>query len=107
MSEPLKRTLPLCGVISPATRLTRVVLPAPFGPITALTSPGRISREIASAARTPPKRLVRPAICKSGSATAAAFEQTFNPAVQIDCNNEQNRSEDQIGILCEPRQPFF
>src|SRR5688572_30707346 len=35
-----------------------VVLPAPFGPISACTSPARTSRLTASTATTPPKRLL-------------------------------------------------
>src|SRR5574340_821906 len=42
----------------PATALKSVVLPAPFGPITATTSPGARPSETRSRATTPPKRTV-------------------------------------------------
>src|SRR5689334_23929158 len=47
--------------------LNSVDLPAPFGPITARTSPGSIARSTASTATSPPKRRVRPRHSSSGT----------------------------------------
>src|SRR5580700_5782167 len=107
MSVPSKRTLPCCGATSPAIRPISVVLPAPLGPITAWNSPGGRSSVMASAATTPPKRLLNPSICRSGSAIAAALEQPFDAAVHIDGNQEQQRPEDQSGIFGKPRQSLL
>src|SRR5579863_7059292 len=104
MSPPSKRTAPPCGAISPARRPMSVVLPAPFGPITACSSPGGTASVIASAATTPPKRLLRPSICNSGSATQTAPKQSGDPAVHVDRDQEQERTEDQVGILGDARQ---
>src|SRR5690606_23806350 len=40
----------------PLTQLSALVLPAPFGPISANNSPGRTSNEISSRTVRPPKR---------------------------------------------------
>src|SRR5579863_2125495 len=104
MSPPSKRTAPPCGAISPARRPMSVVLPAPFGPITACSSPGGTASVIESAATTPPKRLLRPSICNSGSATLAAPKRSRDPAMHVDRDQEQERPEDQVGILGDARQ---
>src|SRR5208282_3056006 len=99
--------VPPCGAISPARRLMSVVLPAPFGPMMAWNSPTGTSSVMASDAITPPKRLVSPAVCSSGSATAVASEQPFDAAVQENRDQELRRSEDQAGIFRDARQRFF
>ena len=45
--------------MNPVTASMNVVLPAPFGPISPRTSPGRTSRVTPSSATTPPKRTLR------------------------------------------------
>ncbi len=55
MSSPSKITLPAVGGKKPLMRLKKVVLPAPFGPITARISPARISNETPSTAFRLPK----------------------------------------------------
>ena len=62
MSRPAKRMEPLSCLISPATCLMTVDLPAPFGPISAWISPGKRSSVTSSLATTAPKRLESP--CK-------------------------------------------
>jgi hypothetical protein len=59
-SCPQNTILPSSGGNTPATRLVRVVLPAPLGPMRAWISPGRTSREHRHTATSPPKRLVSP-----------------------------------------------
>src|SRR6187397_3107120 len=60
MSAPLKTMRPESMGSTPEICATRVVLPAPLGPISACTSPFAISRVTSSVATTPPKRLVTP-----------------------------------------------
>src|SRR5260370_28642309 len=59
MSRPSKTTRPAVGVNRPVTLLNRVVLPAPFGPMNANTSPRLMCRLTLSTATSPPKRFVR------------------------------------------------
>src|SRR5215831_7232877 len=58
MSSSCSRTLPASGFRSPAIMLNRVVLPAPFGPITAQISPSPTSKLMESTASRPPNRFV-------------------------------------------------
>src|SRR5579872_5226815 len=104
MSAPAKRMLPSCGTISPLSRPISVVLPAPFGPMTACTSFATTSKVIASAATTPPKRRVRRSVCNRGLATAPPLEQPADAAVYVDRHQEQDRTEDQIGIFGDARE---
>ena len=53
----------------PVIRLNRVDLPAPFGPITARTSPSATSIDTRSTATSPPKRRV--SLSSSRSATTS------------------------------------
>ena len=55
MSSPESMTRPASGRIAPEIRLKKVVLPAPFGPMIAVSEPGaNFERDILIAA-TPPK----------------------------------------------------
>ena len=60
MSSPANTMRPAFGVWKPEMRLNSVVLPAPFGPITAVTPPSATSRSMASTATSPPNRRVTP-----------------------------------------------
>src|SRR4051794_637314 len=62
---------PLCGLSTPATARTRLDLPAPFGPSSAVTSPGGISSVRSWTTGRPPRATVRPA-SRSGSLIASA-----------------------------------
>src|ERR1700758_5359313 len=107
MSRPSKPMLPPCGAISPARSPISVVLPAPFGPMTAWHSPCGMSSAMASAAITPPNRLPKSATCSSGSVMAWRSEQALDAAVQEDRDQEQRRAEEQSGILGDARQRLF
>jgi len=50
---------PLSGIRKPETRLKSVVLPAPFGPMTALIMPGSTRKLTSFTAWSPPKRLFK------------------------------------------------
>ena len=54
-STPLSRIWPESGLNAPVMRLKNVLLPAPFGPITAVSEPSAKSSETSSVALTPPK----------------------------------------------------
>src|ERR1051325_8384061 len=69
MSSPAKAMRPESGASSPEIWLINVVLPAPFGPITACSSPGITSSVTLSVTRRPPKFLERFSTRSTGSAT--------------------------------------
>src|SRR5262245_26482876 len=60
MFWPCTSTRPASGRISPVMRLKSVVLPAPFGPMIALSRPAGRSKLMLSTATRPPNRRVRP-----------------------------------------------
>ena len=73
MRSPQKEIAPASGANDPAIMLNKVVLPAPFGPITAKISPGFTSRLTPSTASKPRKRLVTPStLSKAVMASAPA-----------------------------------
>src|SRR3990172_3322865 len=57
---PSRNTRPLWALSTPHTALISVVLPAPFGPMHAVTCAGGILIVTCSKTRTPPKRIARP-----------------------------------------------
>src|SRR5688572_6806140 len=67
-TRPPKRISPASGRSKPAIMRSVVVLPHPEPPTSATSSPGAMSRDSASTARAPPKRLVRPRKLMSTSA---------------------------------------
>src|SRR5690606_24693186 len=60
MSVPRKRMRPWSGGMTPATRLNKVVLPAPLGPISATISPRATDSDAESTARKPRKLFETP-----------------------------------------------
>src|SRR5262245_22018532 len=99
MSRPSKRTAPESGAISPVSCPISVLLPAPFGPMMACSSPGGMASEMPSEATTPPKRLVRLSIARRASATAHALQQTIDAAAREQHHQEKQRSEHDLPIL--------
>src|SRR3954470_23936 len=69
-SAPLKRMRPLSVGSAPEIWPMSVVLPAPFGPMSACTWPRTISSVTSSVATTPPKRLLTP---RSSSMASSSF----------------------------------
>ena len=53
MSRPSSITVPACGAMAPATRLNRVVFPAPLGPMMPRMLPSCTSKETSSTAFSP------------------------------------------------------
>ena len=72
MSSPLKITFPLSARRTRVMSLRRVVLPAPFGPISPTIWSRRSSKPTSLTASSPPKRRVRRSTRKNGSAIQAA-----------------------------------
>src|SRR5436190_8578510 len=71
---PSKRISPLSGAWMPATTLTRVDLPAPLSPTSAITSPGRTSKSTSASAWTDPNDFEIPRSSKVGvSVTVPRF----------------------------------
>src|SRR5580704_6045839 len=66
-----------------------------------------MSSVMPSDATTPPKRLVRPAIASSGSATARISKKALDAAAQIKRNQKQAGTKEQAGIFGDARKPFF
>src|SRR5581483_3780393 len=71
ISLPSKRHWPRFGLSKPVSRLNSVVLPAPFGPISAVIAPRCTSRWSTSTATRPPKLRCTPSATSSGSGFAA------------------------------------
>src|ERR1700730_9625866 len=92
---------------SPASWPTRVVLPAPFGPITACSSPGLTSSVIASAATIPPKRFDSPSTASKTSAPARPHDEPVNPAAREQHDQQQERAENNLPVLGDVRERFL
>src|SRR6516164_1017313 len=104
MSSPAKLTLPWLGFSIPVMRLNKVDLPAPFGPITARTSPSSTRIDTWSTATMPPKRRVSsssssnatavfPLYC--GSAAKAGADETPYALRGEDYEGDENEAEEQ------------
>src|ERR1700704_902681 len=70
MGRPCSRTVPPAGAYSPDTMLNRLVLPAPFGPISAWISPARMVSAASATAWMPPNALETPPPSSTGPALA-------------------------------------
>ena len=104
MSFPAKMMRPASGVWNPEIRLNSVVLPAPLGPITAVTPPSTTSRSTASTATSPPNRRVtlcsdkqRHALPPRGIRLPSAGESLR----RVDQQQDQARAVEQVLIVLE------
>src|SRR5215475_3591879 len=110
MSSPPKPIRPASGVSNPEIWLISVVLPAPFGPITACSSPGRTSSVTSSVTRRPPKLLARFSMRRTASATAYSPQsrgEPDQPAAREHGDQDQKRSEDDLPVLGDAGKPFL
>src|SRR5512134_2836948 len=73
MSRPNSSTWPADAGRTPVITLKSVVLPAPFGPMIALRSPGKIFRLTACTACRPPKLLESPFSSRTGDCPRLPF----------------------------------
>src|SRR5205085_8915535 len=99
MSSPAKTMRPASGRRSPASCRMNVVLPAPFGPMTACVSPSRTSKSIASLARRAPKVLVSP--------RTSSMENPGEAALEEDHREHEQRSEDYLPVLGPALEDFL
>src|SRR5262249_35599126 len=70
--RPARKISPPAGAMSPAMQRTSVVLPAPFSPASAMSSPGRTLRSTPSSARTAPNLTSSPDTVSSGAGASFA-----------------------------------
>src|ERR1700685_4234738 len=68
---------PLLGVRNPLIIANKVVLPAPFGPMSAVIRPACTPSETLSTANNPSKRLLTPSTRSNGSAMGLLRPQRF------------------------------
>src|SRR6478736_4493227 len=107
MSRPPNETLPACGSRCPVSWLIRVVLPAPFGPMMACSSPAATSSETLSVAMMPPKRRTSFSTRSRGSATIEPPEQAHDAAAAEQHDQQQKRAHDERPIFGDLRQELF
>src|SRR5712671_4341808 len=106
-----KWTLPWVGFRTPVIRLNSVDLPAPFGPITARTSPSSTCIDTWSTATRPPKRRVSSssssnatAVCRFGGTAEAGAREAPDPLRREDheCNKDQAEKQGPgLGVIAE------
>src|ERR671929_1191999 len=96
--------LPASELNSPASCPIKVVLPAPFGPITACSSLAPTSSVIASAAMIPPKRFDRPSTASSASLTGCPRDESVEAAAREQHDQQQQRPEDDLPVLGDARE---
>src|SRR5262245_4910112 len=110
-STPAKTIRPASGAISPQIWLISVVLPAPFGPISACSSPGCTSKLTASVARRPPNLLLSASTRSTGSGTAEPARQlareTDQAAAREHDEEHQKWAEDHLPMLGAIGQPLL
>src|SRR6516162_6886877 len=104
MSRPPRKMLPACGIKWPVSWLISVVLPAPFGPMMACSSPCGTSSDTWSVAMMPPKRRTSFCTRSNGSATIEPPEQAHDAAAPEQHDHEQQRPHDQCPIFGDLRQ---
>src|SRR6516162_1833613 len=104
MSSPAKLMPPWLGFSKPVIRLNKVDLPAPFGPITARTSPSSTRIDTWSTATMPPKRRVSSSSSSSatavfrlysGSAAKAGADEAPYAFRGEDHEGDENEAEEQ------------
>src|SRR6476660_7758349 len=98
---------PEFGINCPVSWLISVVLPAPFGPMIACSSPGTTSSDRLSVATMPPKRRTRFSTRSKGSATAKPPQQTHDAAAREQHDQQQQRAHDQCPVFRKLRQYLF
>src|SRR5580658_4860943 len=99
--------VPALGANCPVSWLISVVLPAPFGPMMACSSPLVTSSERLSVATMPPNRRTRFSTRSRGSATVKSPEQPVDAAAPEQHDQEQQRAHDQRPIFRDLRQEFL
>src|ERR1700687_3197102 len=96
--------VPEFGNNCPVSWLISVVLPAPFGAMSACTAPLMTSSERWSVARIPPNRRTSFSTRSKGSATAQPPEQAHDAAASEQHDQQQQRAHDQRPAFRHLRQ---
>src|SRR3954454_2701902 len=91
MSRPLKWISPRVGVRKCVSRLKQVVLPAPFGPISAWMVPRRTVRSTFFTATKPRNSFVRPRVSRMASCVIGSWMLT-GTACSLLCVDRSQRS---------------
>src|SRR5882757_829810 len=105
-----RKMSPLVGFRSPERRLTRVVFPAPFGPMTAWISPIAKSSDTSLTAARPPKRFESATVRSAISAMIAlplwhhARHQPLQPARERQHDRDDDQALDQLPVFGQPLQ---
>src|SRR5882762_10342223 len=93
---PSSSIAPRSGLMNPVARLNTVVLPAPFGPMSAVIEPRATSNVAPSTARSPPKDLTRSRTAKMVSATEHHLLALAENALRPERHDEdQNQADDE------------
>src|SRR5437660_6344602 len=100
MSAPLNRMRPLSVASTPEIWPMSVVLPAPFGPMRACTSPRTISSVTSSVATTPPKRFDT----ARSSSIAASREKPRQPLGREHDDGKEHDSHRQAAVVLVVRR---
>src|SRR5206468_2831848 len=87
--------------------LIRVVLPAPFGPMMACSSPSATSNETWSVATMPPNRFISLSTRSRGSGTGKPPQQSHDAAAAEQHDQEQQRPHDEGPVFRDLRQQLF
>src|ERR1700674_519564 len=106
MSSPRKRIRPASGRRLPASCAISVVLPAPFGPMTAWVSPSCTSRSTPSVALSAPKLLCRPRASRR-FLLAGTEKHPREAALEEDHRENEQRPEDHLPVLGPALQQFL
>src|SRR5260221_14794452 len=101
MSSPPKRTCPASGGSSPESCLMKVVLPAPFGPITACVSPARTSKSTWSVATSAPNALLS---LRTSSRASVIFsgQQPRKPALGEQHHEHEDHAQVEPQVVVHP-----
>src|SRR5437763_6245460 len=103
MSRPSKRTRPASGRTWPVIRLKSVVLPAPFGPMIAVTRPAATVRLTPPTAAKPPNALWRSRTSSTAEpSTCALPEREGSPgeaAGEAEQEDDKDRAEHERPVL--------
>src|SRR5512132_4587980 len=95
MSSPSSRIRPALGESTPVSRLMRVVLPAPLGPMSAWRAPRSTLSDTSVQAEMPPKFLCSPAVSSATGMSAAFPEHAAQPRRDALAPDQHDRDQQQ------------
>src|SRR3954464_1319057 len=104
MSWPPKKMRPASGASSPASWPISVLLPAPFGPMMACSSPAGTTSEMSSDATMPPKRLLKCSTRSRASVTTRTQKYAVDSAASEQHDEQEDRTHDDLPIFRHARE---